>query len=122
MNRLYILFQLCSERESNPYGHFCPQDFKSCVSTYSTIRAERNINFKNLQSVWTLLFECAKIMNDCKLPKFFADRLFASDLVSVVCEIHDNCKTRDTDSVGILFSYYVRQKSENQRNNGTTSN
>ena len=30
---------LCSERESNPYGHFCPQDFKSGVSTYSTIRA-----------------------------------------------------------------------------------
>lgn len=30
---------LCSERESNPYGHHCPQDFKSCVSTYSTIRA-----------------------------------------------------------------------------------
>ena len=28
-----------SGRESNPYGHFCPQDFKSCVSTYSTTRA-----------------------------------------------------------------------------------
>ena len=28
-----------SERESNPYGHFCPRDFKSRVSTYSTIRA-----------------------------------------------------------------------------------
>ena len=28
-----------SERESNPHGHRCPQDFKSCVSTYSTIRA-----------------------------------------------------------------------------------
>ena len=28
-----------SERESNPYGHCWPQDFKSGVSTYSTIRA-----------------------------------------------------------------------------------
>ena len=24
---------------SNRHGHFCPQDFKSGVSTYSTIRA-----------------------------------------------------------------------------------
>ena len=32
-------FFLCSRRESNPYGHCCPQDFKSCVSTYSTTRA-----------------------------------------------------------------------------------
>ena len=31
--------RVCSRRESNPYGHFCPQDFKSCVSTYSTTRA-----------------------------------------------------------------------------------
>ena len=37
----------CSGRESNPYGHFCPQDFKSCVSTYSTTRAQKNycVNF-----------------------------------------------------------------------------
>ena len=27
------------ERESNPHGHRCPRDFKSRVSTYSTIRA-----------------------------------------------------------------------------------
>ena len=27
---------LCSGRESNPYGHCCPRDFKSRVSTYST--------------------------------------------------------------------------------------
>ena len=25
-------------RESNPYGRFCPQDFKSCVSTSSTTK------------------------------------------------------------------------------------
>ena len=31
----------CSGRESNPYGHFCPRDFKSRVSTYSTTRAVR---------------------------------------------------------------------------------
>ena len=28
-----------SERESNPHGRCWPQDFKSGVSTYSTIRA-----------------------------------------------------------------------------------
>ena len=27
------------ERESNPHDHCCSQDFKSGVSTYSTIRA-----------------------------------------------------------------------------------
>ncbi len=28
-----------SERESNPHGHYWPQDFKSGVSTNFTIRA-----------------------------------------------------------------------------------
>ena len=32
-------FSKYSEPGSNRYGHFCPQDFKSGVSTYSTIRA-----------------------------------------------------------------------------------
>ena len=32
---------MCSGRESNPYGHCCPRDFKSRVSTYSTTRAIR---------------------------------------------------------------------------------
>ena len=32
-------FILCFGRESNPYGHFCPRDFKSRVSTYSTTKA-----------------------------------------------------------------------------------
>ncbi len=32
-------FSKYSERESNPHGHYWPQDFKSGVSTYSTIRA-----------------------------------------------------------------------------------
>ena len=31
--------RLYSEPGSNRYGHYCPQDFKSGVSTYSTIRA-----------------------------------------------------------------------------------
>ena len=43
----YFLFHWCSGRESNPYGHFCPQDFKSCVSTYSTTRAEKVRKCKN---------------------------------------------------------------------------
>ncbi len=35
-----IPFQ-CFGRESNPYGHFWPRDFKSRVSTYSTTKANR---------------------------------------------------------------------------------
>src|SRR5690606_36069593 len=35
------LFFKYSRRELNPHGHFCPQDFKSCVSTNSTTRAYR---------------------------------------------------------------------------------
>ena len=30
---------MCLGRESNPYGHFWPRDFKSRVSTYSTTKA-----------------------------------------------------------------------------------
>ncbi len=33
-----------SERESNPHGPYGPQDFKSGVSTYSTIRARIPLN------------------------------------------------------------------------------
>ncbi len=35
---IYNRFQY-PERESNPHGPYGPQDFKSGVSTYSTIRA-----------------------------------------------------------------------------------
>ncbi len=38
-----IPFQ-CFGRESNPYGHFWPRDFKSRVSTYSTTKANRAAN------------------------------------------------------------------------------
>ena len=31
-----------SEPGSNRHGHYCPQDFKSGVSTYSTIRATQS--------------------------------------------------------------------------------
>ena len=33
---------MCFGRESNPYGHCCPRDFKSRVSTYSTTKAIRS--------------------------------------------------------------------------------
>ena len=33
-----MLFVLCPRWESNPYGHFCPRDFKSLVSTISPPR------------------------------------------------------------------------------------
>ena len=32
---------VCFGRDSNPYGHCCPRDFKSRVSTYSTTKAIR---------------------------------------------------------------------------------
>ena len=38
---------LCFGRESNPYGHCCPQDFKSCVSTNSTTKAKRVQKYLN---------------------------------------------------------------------------
>ena len=31
---------MCRERDSNPHGHFWPRDFKSLVSTNSTIAAQ----------------------------------------------------------------------------------
>ncbi len=36
---LLSVLALYPKPESNRHGHCCPQDFKSCVSTYSTIRA-----------------------------------------------------------------------------------
>ena len=33
------IFSLCRERDSNPHGHSWPRDFKSLVSTNSTIAA-----------------------------------------------------------------------------------
>ena len=43
-NPSWIFFQeglMCLGRESNPYGHCWPRDFKSRVSTYSTTKAIR---------------------------------------------------------------------------------
>ena len=37
--RLWQFNEWCPEPDSNWHGSFPPQDFKSCVSTYSTIRA-----------------------------------------------------------------------------------
>ena len=37
-----VFFYLYSERDLNPHGHCCPLDFKSNVSTNSTIRATLN--------------------------------------------------------------------------------
>ena len=34
---------MCRERDSNPHGHFWPRDFKSLVSTNSTIAALRHV-------------------------------------------------------------------------------
>ena len=48
-----------SERESNPHGHYWPQDFKSGVSTYSTIRAlfcGANVQLKMQTAKWKYKF------------------------------------------------------------------
>ena len=37
----FLVSLMCLGRESNPYGHFWPRDFKSRVSTYSTTKAIR---------------------------------------------------------------------------------
>ena len=37
----------CSGRGSNPYGHFCPRDFKSLLSTNSNTRAIRGTKIGN---------------------------------------------------------------------------
>lgn len=34
---------MCRERDSNPHGHFWPRDFKSLVSTNSTIWATASV-------------------------------------------------------------------------------
>ena len=36
---LIMLFSMCRERDSNPHSHHWPRDFKSLVSTNSTIAA-----------------------------------------------------------------------------------
>ena len=41
---LYDILNLCRGRESNPYGPFGPQDFKSCMSLYH-YDFHRQINF-----------------------------------------------------------------------------
>ena len=43
-----------SEPGSNRYGHYCPQDFKSGVSTYSTIRATQSV--KDVANVQFLFY------------------------------------------------------------------
>ena len=39
----------CFGRESNPYGHCCPRDFKSRVSTYSTTKAIRDAKINKIR-------------------------------------------------------------------------
>ena len=60
-----IAVALYSERESNPHGHCWPQDFKSGVSTYSTIRAavfgkrrdksNKNLLIYNVPSIYAMI-------------------------------------------------------------------
>ena len=40
-----VFYHWYSERDLNPHGHYCPLDFKSNVSTNSTIRAHLLVVF-----------------------------------------------------------------------------
>lgn len=40
---MYLFLYLYPERELNPHNHYWLQDFKSCASTYSAIRAKKNL-------------------------------------------------------------------------------
>ena len=46
-----------SEPGSNRYGHYCPQDFKSGVSTYSTIRATWSSKRRRKCTTFNLKFQ-----------------------------------------------------------------
>ena len=52
-----MLFSMCRERDSNPHSHHWPRDFKSLVSTNSTIAASylaKNARFR-LQRYYIIL-------------------------------------------------------------------
>ena len=44
-----------SKPGSNRYGHYCPQDFKSGVSTYSTIRATQPLKALQIYTFYFIL-------------------------------------------------------------------
>ena len=53
------VFKKCRERDSNPHSHHWPRDFKSLVSTNSTITARQSI--KSSAKV-VLILEFSKII------------------------------------------------------------
>ena len=88
-----------SERESNPHGHYWPQDFKSGVSTYSTIRAlfcGANVQLKKQTA------KC-KLQNCEQKPKLLAFLLDWSTMTRLVCLLNlatngkDNQRTERYD-------------------------
>ncbi len=47
---------LCLGRGSNPYGHYCPKDFKSFLSTNSNTKAKTERKYKNNLQISALGF------------------------------------------------------------------
>ena len=54
------VFKKCRERDSNPHSHHWPRDFKSLVSTNSTITARQSV--KSSAKV-VLILETSKIIS-----------------------------------------------------------
>ena len=52
---------MCRERDSNPHSHYWPRDFKSLVSTNSTIAA--NIAHSMRSAKLMLIAECRKLFH-----------------------------------------------------------
>ena len=68
-NLLIIGILLYSKPGSNRHGHYWPQDFKSGVSTYSTIRATAFLSVRHGKS--------SKIISMCKPLIYIFDNLFS---------------------------------------------
>ena len=58
-------FKKCRERDSNPHSHHWPRDFKSLVSTNSTITARQ---FEKSFAKVVLILETSKIISSFFLP------------------------------------------------------
>ena len=63
------------ERESNPHGQRCPQDFKSCVSTNSTILAGSFIDLVTRDGVTTNAISLSLSVSDSKKIQFLYKKL-----------------------------------------------
>ncbi len=62
--RVVILFAVYREWDLNPHSHHWPKDFKSFVSTYSTIAADKS-GAKVQQNLHIRKFSCIFLLINC---------------------------------------------------------